>query len=107
MAISGSPANGFNSSQRHAEIPADRGFVDAVTRAQRADLARKIMLARQSAQPVVQPIERDLFRRRGVGIEAGGRAADLDFDRHGALAITASSAIHHSRPVPSAKSLVT
>ena len=31
----------------------------------------------------MQPIERGLFRRRSVGIDTGGRAADLDFDRMG------------------------
>jgi hypothetical protein len=66
---------------RHAEFAADRGFVDAMTPAQRRYLAPDIMLARQRTQPVVQPVEGGLFGGRCGGIEALGCAADLDLDQ--------------------------
>ncbi len=65
----------------HAEIAADRDFVDAVTGTQRADFTLDIELARQSAQPVVQPVERGPLGGRRAGIEADARAADFDLDR--------------------------
>ena len=67
----------------HAELAADRGLVDAMARAQRGDFALHVVLARQRAQPVVQPVERGLLGRRRRGIEAGHRAADRGFDRGG------------------------
>ena len=65
----------------HAELPADRAFIDAVSRAQRRHLARQIVLARQSAQPAVQTIEGGLLGRRGGSIETSRSVADRDFDR--------------------------
>ena len=90
----------------HAELAGDRGLVHVIARAERGDLALQVVLARQRAQPVVHPVEGRLLRRRCRGVEAGRDAADRDFDR-GGLAIARSSATHHNRPVPSAKSLVT
>ena len=65
----------------HAEFAADGGFVDAMARAQRADFARNVVLARQRAQPVVQPVERLLLGGYRGGIEAGRHVADPGLDR--------------------------
>jgi len=52
-----------------------------VTGAQRIDFALDILFARQSAQPVVQPVERGLLIGRRSGIEAGRSTSDRDVDR--------------------------
>ena len=83
MVTSGSTGECLQFVPRQAEIPADRGLVDAVARAQRGDLAPDIVLARQRAQPVVQAVERGLLGRRRGGIETDRRAADHGFDHLG------------------------
>ena len=90
----------------HAELAADRGLVDAVACAKRGDLALDIMLVRQGAQPVVQPVEGGLLAA-GVWYRGGRLTPLMSTAIEEALAITVSSATHHSRPVPSAKSLAT
>ncbi len=67
----------------HAEIAADRGLVDAVTRTQRGNFAPAVMHVRQRAQPVVQAFERGLLGRRRGRVETDRGAADRRFDRIG------------------------
>jgi len=51
-----------------AELAGDRGFVDAMARAQRRDFAFLVGFAGQRAQPVMHPVERGLLGRRCRGV---------------------------------------
>ena len=53
----------------------------AASCAQHADFARNVVLARQRAQPVVQPVERLLLGSYRGNIEAGRHVADRGVDR--------------------------
>ena len=95
MVTSGSSANGFNSSQDMQSSRQIAASIDAMMRAERADLAGQIVAARQGAQPVVQPRRTRPAWPPASRYRGGSATPPIVASIEEALAITISSAIHH------------